>query len=361
MKIIVFAGGVGTRLWPLSRKNTPKQFGKIVGEESTLQQTVSRLLPDFKPEDIYIATGKHYSEIVMSQLPLIPRDNFIFEPMMRDVGPAIGLSAFILEKHFGDEPMAILWSDHMVKNVAAFKRTLKLAESQIKNHESDFVFIGQEPRFANQNCGWIELGEKLESRGEADLYQFQNLCYRPKLKEAETFFKSKKYVWNLGYFVTTPKYVTSLFKEHVPDMFEKLLKIKDAYGTENFDKVLDSIYPTLEKIHFDDAILVKLPPDSLKVIATDLGWSDIGTWDALKEALSENKEENVVHGNVELRDTVDSLVFNYSEKKLVIGLDLSEMIIIETPDVLLVCPKSSVPKIKKFVENLDGTSHEHLV
>jgi mannose-1-phosphate guanylyltransferase len=360
MKIVVFAGGVGTRLWPLSRNNTPKQFGKLIGDQSTLQQTISRLTPEFAPEDIYIATGGQYKDVVMAQLPFIPVENFIFEPTRRDVGPAIGLSSFILDKKFSDEPIAILWSDHLVKNEEAFRHVLRLAEKQIKEKEAEFVFIGQHARFANQNLGWIELGDKIEDKGEDMLYQFKRLCYRPKLEDAEHFFKSDKYIWNLGYFVTTPHYLTSLFAQYVPDMASELTKIEHAYGSEKYEEVLGEIYPKLEKISFDDAILVKLVPDGLKVISVDLGWSDVGAWDALKEALSTHEEENVTHGNVLMEDTRDSLVFNYSDK-LVIGIDVSEMIVIETDDVLLVCPKTSVPKIKKFVESLSGTSHEHLV
>ncbi|HVF69960.1 MAG TPA: sugar phosphate nucleotidyltransferase [Xanthomonadales bacterium] len=360
MKIVVFAGGVGTRLWPLSRKSTPKQFGKIIGNESTLQQTIRRLTAEFKPEDIFIATGKQYKSVVMKQLPEIPEGNFIFESMMRDVGPAIGLSSFILEKKFPNEPIAILWSDHMVKNEDAFRHVLRLAEKKIVSKESEFVFIGQKPRFPNQNCGWIQLGDENESSNGASVYNFKRLCYRPKAEEAEAFFKDRNYVWNLGYFVTTPKYLTSLFKTYAPEMFESLLKIQNDYGKDKYEKTLEGIYPTLEKISFDDAILVKLPQDNLKVIATDLGWSDVGAWDALKEALETNKEENITRGNIELKDTTDVLMFNY-EQKLCIGIDLSEMVIINTEDVLLVCPKGSIPKIKKFVENLTGTDHEHLI
>ncbi len=360
MKIVVFAGGVGTRLWPLSRKNTPKQFGKIIGNESTLQQTVSRLTVEFKSEDIYIATGKQYKDVVMKQLPNIPKENFIFEPMMRDVGPAIGLSSFILEKKFPNEPIAILWSDHMVKNEEAFRHVLRLAEKKIVSKETEFVFIGQKPRFPNQNCGWIQLGEESESSNGASVYEFKRLCYRPKPEEADKFFNDKNYVWNLGYFVTTPKYLTTLFKKYTPDMSKLLSEVQNDYGSDKYEKTLEDIYPKLEKISFDDAILVKLSPNNLKVIATDLGWSDVGAWDALKEALETHKEENVTRGNIELEDTKDVLMFNY-EEKLCIGIDLSEMVVINTEDVLLVCPKGSIPKIKKFVENLTGTDHEHLI
>jgi mannose-1-phosphate guanylyltransferase len=142
-------------------------------------------------------------------------------------------------------------------------------------------------------------------------------------------------------------------------MHEKLTKIQHAYQTSHFEKTLEEVYPTLEKISFDDAILVKMAPKDVRVISTDLGWSDIGAWDALKEALAETTEENITKGNVLLEDTKDALFFNYTNQ-LCVGIDLEEMLVINTDDVLLVCPKSSVPKIKKLVENLKGTSHEHL-
>ncbi len=359
MKIIVFAGGVGSRLWPLSRKNTPKQFGQIIGEESTLQSTINRLLPEFKAEDIYIATGKQYANVVREQLPMIPAENFILEPATRDVGPAIGLNAFLLDKKFSDEPIAILWSDHMVKNEVMFRHVLRLAESSVLNHNGKFVFIAQKPRFANQNLGWIELGDKLKEEEGAEIYRFQRLRYRPKLEDAQLFFKNASFVWNLGYFVTTPRTLVNLFQEYAPDMHNQLMEIRDAWGTDAYEQKLEEIYPTLEKISFDDAILVKMTPDDVYVIATDLGWSDIGAWDALKEALSEESSQNITKGNVLLEDTQDTLAFNYTNQ-LAVGIDLSELLIINTEDVLLICPKQSVPKIKKLVESLSGTPLEHL-
>lgn len=359
MKVIIFAGGVGTRLWPLSRKNTPKQFEKIIGDKSTLQQSVERVLSIFPAEDVYIATGKRYEQIVQKQLPKIPKDHFIFEPEMRDVGPAIGLVATLLEKKFPNEPVAILWSDHMVKNYDAFKKILSLAEQSVIKQKANFVFIAQKPRFANQNMGWIEVGSVLEEKDGVSIFPFKKLYYRPKLSEAASFFESKHFVWNLGYFVTTPQYLCSLFKTHTPSLYAKLEEIVSVYQTDTFDKKLQTIYPTLEKISFDDAILTRMDPDSIFVISADLGWSDVGAWESLKEALAQTPDENVTKGKVLLEESTDSLVFNYGNG-LVVGIDLNEMLVVNTGDVLLVCPKTSVPKIKKIVENLTGTEHEHL-
>lgn len=356
MKIVIFAGGVGTRLWPLSRKSTPKQFGKLIGDKSTLQDAVRRLQPEFSPEDIYVATGKRYKNIVLDQLPQLPRGNFIFEPEMRDVGPAIGLVTAIINKIAPNEPMAIIWSDHMVRDVKMFQKALRIAEESILENKSDFVFIGQKPRFANQNVGWIYCGDEKWKENGLSLLEFKKLKYRPKLSQAEDFFEDPHYVWNLGYFVTTPRYLFEKFEKYTPQMYEDLNKIVNS---DNFEQSISKIYPNLEKISFDDAILEKFTPSKISVISVDIGWSDIGAWEALKEALSENTEENVTKGKVMVEDSRDSLVFNYTNQ-LTVGIDLSEMLVINTEDVVLVCPKSSVPKIKKLVESLAGTPHEHL-
>lgn len=361
MKIVIFAGGVGSRLWPLSRKNAPKQFEKIIGDKSTLQRTVDRLIPQFETSDIYIATGKRYEAIVKEQLPQIPSENFILEPDMRDVGPAIGLIATLIAKNFPDEPLAILWSDHLVKKVDAFKEALAMAQQAIEKKQSRFVFITQNPRFANQNMGWIQIGEEVMNRNGIKMYRFKKLRYRPTVEEAQQFLKRKDYCWNLGYFVTTPSYLTSLYEEFVPDMFSKLQEVSKSYGTHEFEQTLAKIYPTLEKVNFDDAILVKMRHKDILVISAELGWSDVGAWEALKEALAEKEEDNIIKGKVLLEDAKDNLVYNYNENQLIVGIDLEQMLVINTADVLLVCPKTSVPKIKKIVENLAGTSHEHLI
>ncbi len=356
MKIVIFAGGVGTRLWPLSRKNTPKQFEKIVGDQSTLQQAVERLQPEFNSSDIYIATGRRYKDIVLNQLPKIPKENFIFEPEMRDVGPAIGLVTAIINKKAPNEPMAIIWSDHMVRDVKIFQKALRVAEKSILDNKSDFVFIGQKPRFANQNVGWIACGDVVGQQDGLKVLEFKKLKYRPKLSQAEDFFEDPHYVWNLGYFVTTPAYLVEKFERYTPQMYQNLNKIVES---GSFERTLDEIYPNLEKINFDDAILENFSGTRISVISVDIGWSDIGEWEALKEALSESADENVTKGKVMVEDSMDSLVFNYTDQ-LTVGIDLSEMLVINTSDVVLVCPKTSVPKIKKLVESLAGTPLEHL-
>ncbi len=359
MKIVIFAGGVGTRLWPLSRRRTPKQFEKLVGEKSTLQLAVDRVSSLVNPSDIFISSGIAYKEILYTQLPNVPRENFILEPQMRDVGAAVGLICAILAKISPDEPFFILWSDHLVKNEELFRTILKNIASLLEENKNKIVFMGQSSRFASENLGWIEMGDEIKKIGATPLYEFKSLHYRPNGAKASEFHKSEKYVWNPGYFGTTSGFLFSLYKKFAPEMYEILLKIQKSWGSPDFEITISQLYPNLEKISFDNLILEKINEEQGYVIAADLGWSDVGAWEALKEALSSEEKENVIKGNVLLEESSDNLVFNYKDQ-LVVGIDLSEMLVINTEDVILICPKKSVPKIKKLVESLEGTPNAHL-
>lgn len=359
MKVVIFAGGVGTRLWPLSRKHTPKQFEKIIGERSTLQVAVDRIAPIFKPEDIFISSGGRYKDILFKQLPQIPKTNFILEPEMRDVGAAVGLVTAILAKIAPNEPFIILWSDHLVKNEELFRKVVQMVGQILESEKNKIIFIGQSSRFASQNLGWIERGEKVKNADGLSVFTFKSFHYRPDSENADKFHTSSDHFWNPGYFGTTAGFLFEQYQKFAPKMYETLLKLQQSWGTEEFEPMLETWYPTLEKLSFDNLILEKMDPADGYVLGVDLGWSDVGAWESLKEALAKSEDENVTRGEVLLSDSRDSLVFNYNEQ-LIVGIDLSELLVINTEDVLLVCPKGSVPKIKKLVESLAGTPHESL-
>lgn len=360
MKAVIFAGGTGTRLWPLSRKQSPKQFEKVIGNKSTLELAIERLLPDFVWEDIYIATSERYISLVKNQVPNIIPSNIIGEPDLRDVGPAVGLITTVLLKKYSGTPIIILWSDHVVKEDVLFRNILKICGKIVLANKNKIIFISQKARFASQNLGWIKFGNVKSKKNGIALYEFEGFHYRPNLPLAEKFYKDGHYAWNVGYFVTTPSFLWNLFKKYQPEMFKLLEEIYKTVGTPKFKSTLKRIYPKLPKISFDNAILEKIGKEEALVISENLGWSDVGAWEALKEALQSSPEQNVIQGKVLVQDCRDTLVYNYT-KQMVVTIDLDGFMVVNTNDVVLVCHKNSVPKIKKLVENLAQSKNQHLV
>lgn len=361
MKAVIFAGGVGTRLWPLSRKKSPKQFEKIIEGKSTLQLTVNRLFPEFKPEDIFISTGEEYTSLVSKQLKSIPRQNIIGEPMRKDVGPAVALVFAVLAKRYDEnEPVVILWSDHLVKQEKKFKKILQSAGEVVKKEKDKIIFIGQKARFPSDNLGWIEYSDRIKSDKGIDLFRFQGFKYRPDKKLAEKYFQDGKHCWNLGYFITTPKFLLSIFKRLAPKIYSLTQRIAQDVGTKNFKQTLSRYYEQMPALHFDNAVLEQLDPKDVYVVVEDIEWSDVGAWEALKEALQGKKTDNVINGRALLENSHDNLIYNYDEKKLIVGIDLDDVLIVNSEDVILVSKKSSVSKIKQLVESFKGTQHEEL-
>ncbi|MCA9372055.1 mannose-1-phosphate guanylyltransferase [Candidatus Woesebacteria bacterium] len=360
MKAVIFAGGVGTRLWPLSRKKKPKQFEKVIGDKSTLQLAVKKLQPEFTPEDIYISTGVQYVDMVKKQLPQIPTENIIAEPMKRDVGPAVALAIGYIGKQTPDEPIMILWSDHLVSEVNLFKKIIVQSSHFVEKKKDSIVFIGQTARFASDNLGWIEFGETVDMSEDVTFKSFKGFRYRPDAKTAETFYTSGHHCWNLGYFISTPRFILSLFEKHTPELYKTLQKILSFSSNHEFQKNLETHYNEMPEISFDNAILEKLDPSCSYVVVEDIGWSDVGAWEALKEALEQKREDNITKGKAMLQDSEDNLVYNYQDDKMVVGVGLSDTLIVNTDDILLVARKSDVKKIKKLVESFQGTENEYL-
>jgi mannose-1-phosphate guanylyltransferase len=361
MKAVIFAGGAGTRLWPLSRKKSPKQFEKIIGDKSTLQLAAERLMPEFRPEDIYISTNERYKKIIEEQLPQIPKKNFIFEPEKKDVGPAIALVMGLFSLQFGNEPVLILWSDHLVKKNDLFKKIIKIAGKEIEKVNERIIFIAHKPRYPSVNLGYIHIDKKIREVNEIAFYKFLGFKYKPDEDLAKQFYRSSSYAWNLGYFVTSPLFIYNAFKQLAPNIYQNIEKIVKSYGTKNYDKNLKKYYHLIEPINFDNAILENLDKKYAEVVVEDIGWSDVGAWEALKEALETFPYENVIRGRVFLDHVRDSLVYNYEDKKFIVGIDLDETIIVNTNDVLLITKKSSVSKIKTLVESFEGTENETLI
>ena len=195
----------------------------------------------------------------------------------------------------------------------------------------------------------IETGKVVDHLDSLNIHEFKSWHYRPSLQQTRVFFNRPNFSWNPGYFIVTPKFLLEQYRQFMPEMYRQLLDINPHN--------LHSLYPKLEKIHFDKAILERLNPSQAVVVSADMGWSDIGTWEALKEALQANPDQNIIKGKVIDYQTKNSLVYNYTDK-MVATLDLEGMLVVVTPDVIMVCPQESVPDIKKVIEELETTGNK---
>ena len=362
MKIIIFAGGSGRRLWPISRQKSPKQFEPIIGTKSTLQLALDRVLETYGANNIFVSTNSSYVEMVLQQLPELPTANVIGEPTRRDLAAAVGLAVTHLRHAAGgqnhDEPVAILWGDNYMDRVPNFLKLMKTAEQLLQAGKANILFVGETPRFANENLGWIGLGDEMGEVDGQPYHQFKSLTYRPPLDLCRKIFAEETHVWNTGYFITTLGFVEAQYKLHQPAMWQQLSQIGAAIGKDDYLDRLQTIYPQLESLSFDDAILQYVAPEQALVLHSEMGWSDPGTLYALKEAINPSLEQNVTKGLVIDEESKDCLVYNYEPKKLVVAVGLEGMIVVNTDDAVLVVSKDNIPLVKKIVNGLEGTELE---
>lgn len=359
MKIVIFAGGTGRRLWPISRQHSPKQFEPIVGKKSTVRLSVERVLAGFGAENIYVSTNERYLDILREQIPELQSTQFIGEPARRDLAAAVGLAMRHVAVHHGpDETVSILWGDNYMTDEPAFLQLLEAADKLVSADRAKIVFMGETPRFANSNLGWIGLGQEMGQVSDLPYYAFQSWHYRPPLDLCRQMFESGEYVWNTGYFVTTPGFIGQMYRQQQPVMWQQLGEIMATVGNDAYADTLHRIYPHLEVASFDDAIVQHIDRDLAVVLHGSTGWSDPGTLYALKEAINADTSANVERGLVKAIASQDCLLYNYEEKKLLAVAGLEGMIVVNTEDAVLVVHKDDVRLVKELVNSLVGSELE---
>ncbi len=361
MTVILFAGGVGQRLWPLSRRNSPKQFAQLIGSKSSFQIAAERLINLVPPERMYVATNQLYFETLQAQAPEIPLGNFILEPTRRDVAAAVALAFFSLEKDGKHGPVLFQWTDNYVKNNEQLLAAIEDGRRLIEVDPERLIFIGEKPRFANENLGWIELGEELGQIGDRPYHSFRSMHYRPPKDVCGEMFASGKYVWNSGYFVTSVEFMTAAYRSLAPELASAIEEIVSYRGTPREQEKLDELYHKVPALHFDEAILMRLSERQAVLLRVDLGWSDPGSLYALKEALQDAPGATICQGNVVDTETKDCLIYNSVHTKLVAVMGLEGIVIVDTPDALLVIHKDSVRHIGRLLDQLAAHGWDHLL
>lgn len=352
LKIVLFCGGTGTRMWPMSRKKRPKQFQPLVGNESMFQAAVRRIKKGFPVKDVFVVTGRDYVGLVVNQAPDIPLENIIIEPDMRDTLAAVGFAAAVLDKKFKNPAVAALWAaDHLVKNDDEFIKALKCANAYVQD-SGKIVSIDVRPTYPNVHVGYIKIGKMITKTAGSPIFEYIKQIEKPSLADAKKYVSGWEYLWHAGYKVWKTQKMLSLYKKHVPKVYEDLMKIQKAWGSDKQEDVIKKIYPQFEKISVDYAIFEKINPQEVVVLPADLGWSDVGAWNILKDELANDPQDNVIKGNVIDVGSQDCLIYETSSNKVIATVGLNEIIIVDTDDGLLVCAKDRVPDVKKFIEKL---------
>jgi mannose-1-phosphate guanylyltransferase len=351
MKFVIRAGGVGTRLWPYSRQSKPKQFHAMAGQQTMLQDAVGRIGPIAAPADICVSTGVQMAGLVGEQLPLLPAEQLIVEPALRNTGPAVGLECALLEARFPGCAVASLGSDHYIGRADEFCRLLQVADGALQRHPDYLFTLGVVPTRGETGYGYIRRGEVLEEVAGQAVYKVEAFTEKPDAAMADKYVESRQYLWNSNMFVWKAATVLELFARFEPEMHEGLLRIQAAVGSAEEQAVIEREYPLLKAVAVDNAIIERA--EKVATIEADIDWGDIGSWAALTDVLPADGAGNLLAGEVVTVDVANSTVYG-REGKVVALIGVENLVVVDTEDALLVCNKQDAQRVKDVLQRLQG-------
>jgi mannose-1-phosphate guanylyltransferase len=370
---VILAGGSGTRFWPRSRKARAKQVLALDGERTMIQQTVDRLAPLASPADVWVITNDLLDDLIAEQLPEVPREHILSEPVARNTAPACALAAFLLEKSEPETVIGVFPSDHVVKNVERFAEVVR-AGIAVAASGDKIVVLGVPPSRAETGYGYIELGTEVEASQGVAVRRVKRFTEKPNAALAEQFVASGNYAWNAGIFLWSARTLANATREHRPAMAPLLERIAAAYRTSKaeFDRVFAEVYPQCENISIDYAVL---EPRSAKgeagsgiyCLPGDFEWNDLGCWSALHEHASGCPPEtvsiaNVFEGDDPLCISIDSTGnYVHAPGKVIALVGVSNLVVVQTKDALLITTRDRSQDVGKVVAELKNAGRDDLI
>lgn len=355
--VVIMAGGGGTRLWPMSRRDLPKQFLELIGEGTLLQQTFRHVTEVVPADHIMVMADATRAARAQEQLADLTAENVFIEPSAKDNGPAIALASLLLEQRFPGCQMAIIWSDHYIQQPVNFKRALETAFSALESHPDHLISVGVKPTRAATEFGYIRLGHETELSLVEPVFTVEQFVEKPDRETAEKYIADWHYLWNTGYKVFAARTMLELFRTHQPAYGQVLDEMADAIRANAPDSI-NQLWEKLEKRDIERLITEKTR--DILVVPADLGWSDVGSWDTLHTLLSDGEDSDLVaranHIDVGSRNCLIM-----ADKRLVATAGLDNVVIVDTPDALLVIDKDRAQAVKELVEQLKELKADHLL
>lgn len=342
---LIMAGGKGERFWPLSTDEKPKQFLKLFGEETMIQMTVNRLLDLIPLEQIFVATGQCYGDLIKEQLPNINSKNIILEPVGKNTAPCIALASFIIEKQFPDSTIIVLPADHAIIDEDNFRAVLKSGCDYIDKNSKDIVTIGMKPTRPDIGYGYIQYGDISETIGKNQIREVKKFVEKPDLAKAIAYIKSGNFLWNGGMFIWKSKYILQLTELYLNKTYKILKAIAEA-PEKNFYRVLEKKYKTVNSVSVDYAIMEKVK--NIKVIPSNFGWDDVGSWYAIERLIEKDENKNVYVGDVKSIESNNNIVFSESKKVILSGIN--DIFVVENEDLIFIGSKDMIKSIKQIKE-----------
>lgn len=341
---LIMAGGKGTRFWPASTQNKPKQFLSLTSDNTMIQETVRRLLPLINIENIFICTSSEYKELCLEQLPALPEKNIIIEPVGRNTAPCILLSTFYISQIYPNSTIVVLPSDAMIKNeleqVAVFKDAYEFI-----SRKDGILTIGIKPTRPETGYGYIQFDSNTLISGTHEIKSVNSFKEKPSLEVAKEYLNNGHYLWNAGIFMFNEKYMKSQYHKFAKNTYQLLNSLPPITDLNYFNE-LKIKYPKCEAISVDFSIIEKT--DKLYVVPADLGWDDVGSWLALERYLKKDVNQNCIRGNVEPVNSYNNVI--YSTTKPVILLDANDMFVLDTDEIIIVGKRKSLSKVSKLNE-----------
>ena len=353
---VIMAGGRGERFWPKSRNDFPKQFLSLTSDGKTMiQKTVQRILPLVSYDDIFIVTNQKYVGLVKEQLPQIPDENILAEPMAKNTAPCIGLACAVIRKKYQDAMMLVLPSDHLIRYEPMYIDTLKQAIS-VAEQDNTLVTIGITPTYAETGYGYINFSRDTQENRMC-VYKVNRFVEKPDIDTAKKYLASGDYLWNSGMFVWKVSSIMNDFARFLPETYEGLERIEESVGQDNFEQVLRTEFEKFKSESIDFGIMEK--SDSIYVVSGSFGWDDVGSWLALERINTTTEYGSYVKGDVITINTKRSIVSG--GKRLIAMVGVEDMIVVDTDDTILICAKDSAQDIKKVIENLKICNRTELI